>query len=118
MKAILLLLALLVSTVPASAQSLDHVGPAPYLVLTVGSAVDLVTTLDATRTGRGQEANPFLSHGGTPGLVVGKVVATTALALMMHGLAGKGHPRAAKVVGYVTGLALAGVAARNARVGR
>lgn len=117
MKSLLLVLALLVS-VPASAQSLDHVGPAPYLVLTIGSGIDLATTLDATRTGRGQEANPFLSHGGTPGLVVGKVVATTALALMMKGLAGKGHPRAAKVIGYVTGIALAGIAAHNAQVGR
>lgn len=116
MSRLLLLVALLLSAVPASAQ--DRVGPAPYLVLTIGSGVDLVTTLDATLHGRGREANPVLSHGGTPGLVAGKVGATVALGLMMRGLAAKGHPRAARIVGYVTGLALAGVAAHNAQVGR
>jgi len=116
MKSVLVLVALLVS-VPASAQ--DRVGPAPYLVLTVGSGYDLATTLHALHTVPGAvEANPFLSHGGTPGLVAGKVAATAALGYVMNRMGVSGHPRAAKVLGYVAGIAMAGIGARNARVGR
>jgi hypothetical protein len=114
MKALLVLLALLVS-VPASAQALS---PAPYLVLTVGSAVDLGTTLQALHSGRGQEGNPFLSHGGDAGLIAGKVVSTAALLFVMRQIGLKGHPRIAAVIGYAGGAALAGLGARNAQVGR
>ena len=116
MTARFLLLALLVSAVPASAQ--DRVGPAPYLVLTVGSGIDLATTLDAIHTGRGTEANPFLSHGGDAGLIAVKSVSTAAVAVLMNSLAKRGHPRAAQVLGYVAGGALTVIAARNFQVGR
>lgn len=118
MKPLLLVLALLVSAVPASAQSLDHVGPAPYVVLTLGSSVDLATTLEAIHSGRGQEGNPFLSHGGDAGLVTVKVVSTAAVAVLMNSLAKRGHPRAAAILGYVVGGTLTLVAAHNAKVGR
>jgi len=115
MKALLLTLALFVCAVPASAQSLS---PAPYLVLTVGSAVDLTTTLQALHSGRGQEGNPLLSHGGDAGLIAGKVASTAALLFVMRQIGLKGHPRIAAVIGYAGGAALAGLGARNAQVGR
>lgn len=117
MKALLLVLALLVS-VSSSAQSLNPVGPAPYVVLTLGSSVDLATTLEAIHSGRGKEGNPFLSHGGDAGLISVKVVSTAAVAVLMQSLAKRGHPRVAQVLGYAMGGVLTVVAARNARVGR
>ena len=112
----LTVLALLLAAVPASAQS--RVGPAPYLVLTLSASVDLATTLDVLHSGRGQEGNPFLSHGGDAGLISVKVVSTAAVAVLMNSLAKRGHPRAATILGYVVGGTLTLVAARNARVGR
>jgi len=115
MKAVLLLRALFVS-VPASAQSL---GPAPYLVLTVGSSLDLATTLHALHTVPGAvEGNPLLNHGGDAGLIAGKVASTAALLFVMRQTALKGHPKLASVIGYVGGAVLTGVAMRNAQVGR
>jgi len=112
---LLLVVALLVAAVPASAQSL---GPAPYLVMTIGSSVDLATSLEAVGSGRAKEGNPFLAVGGTPGLIGGKLAATAGLALIMKKLAAEGHPRWAAVLGYSAGIALASLGARNARVGR
>lgn len=107
------LVALLLSASPASAKS---VGPAPYLALTIGSALDLGTTLHALHTVPGAvEANPFLSHGGTTGLVIGKVISTAALGLVMNRVGLRGHPRVAQVIGYVSGMALGSLGARNAR---
>jgi len=114
----LVVLALLLAAVPASAQDRPRLGPAPYLVMVLGSTVDLSTTLVALHTGAGQEGNPFLAHTGTPGLVGGKVAATAGLAYLMRHLAKHGHPRVATVLGYTAGIALAGVGARNAQVGR
>lgn len=112
----LILVALVCVATPVQAQS---VGGAPYLTLTIGSAIDLTTTLHALHTVPGAvEANPFLSHGGTTGLVIGKVVSTAALALLMQQIGLRGHPRVARSIGYVAGVALGGLGARNARVGR
>lgn len=111
------LLTFLCVAVPASAQS--QVGLLPYVTLSVGSGIDLVTTLNALHSVPGAvEANPVLSHGGDPGLIVGKVVSTAALMVVMRQIGLKGHPRAAQILGYVSGAALAGLGARNARVGR
>lgn len=113
----LFVVAFLLVAVPVAAQG--PVGPAPYLVLTVGSGLDLASTLQALHTVPGaQEGNPLLSHGGDAGLIAGKVASTAALALVMNRIAAKGHPRAAKVLGYVAGAALTGLAMRNAQVGR
>lgn len=114
-RSLILAALLLSSSGPASAQSFT---PAPYVVLTLGSSVDLATTLEAIHSGRGQEANPFLSHGGDVGLIAGKVAATAGLAFAMQRLGLAGHPKVAATIGYVAGIALAGLGARNARVGR
>jgi len=116
MKSLLIVLALLVSAIPASAQS---IGPSPYVVMTIGSSVDLATTLSALHSGAAvKEGNPFLAQTGTPGLIGGKVAATAGLAYLMKRLAKAGHPRAATVLGYTAGIALSGLAYRNAQVGR
>jgi hypothetical protein len=112
---VLLVAALLLSAIPASAQS---IGAAPYVALTLGSSIDLATTLSGIHSGRAQEGNPLLSHGGTPGLVGVKSASTLGLALAMRHFAKHGHPRAAKVIGYTVGIVLAGVGYRNAQVGR
>jgi len=69
-----LLLVLLAVALPAAAQT--PLGVAPALTLSVGSAIDLGTSLSSIHSGRGQEGNPFLAHVGTPGLVAWKVGAT------------------------------------------
>jgi hypothetical protein len=112
---VLLVLALLLSSVPASAQSL---GPAPYVVLTVASAADLATTLESLHSGRGREGNPLMQHGGEAGLVSLKVVGTAAIGGLMQQIARRGHPKAAQILGYVIGGTLTLVAARNTQVGR
>jgi len=115
MKPVLLVCALCLWAAPAMAQ--ERVGPTPYLVLTVGSGIDLATTLHALHTVPGaHEANPFLSHGGDAGLIAGKVASTAALLFVMRQIGLKGHPKAAQILGYVGGAALAGLGARNARV--
>ena len=114
MKAFLLVLALLVS-VPASAQS--RVGPAPYLVLTLSASVDLATTLDVLHSGRGQEGNPLLAHGGQAGLIAGKVAMTAVTAFAMRQFGLKGHPRIASALGYLSSVA-AVAAVHNLKVGR
>ncbi len=112
-KSFLIVLALLVSTIPASAQ-----GQAPYVAMTLGSSIDLATSLSAISSGLGKEGNPVLAHGGTTALVGGKVATTAGLAVIMRKLAKEGHPRIAAIVGYSAGFALASLGARNARVGR
>ena len=114
MKALWFALALFVA-VPASAQT--RVGIGPYAALVAGSSLDLATTLHALHTVPGaHEANPFLSHGGDAGLIAGKVASTAALLFVMRQIGLKGHPKAAQILGYVGGAALAGLGARNARV--
>jgi len=112
-----LALALLLAAVPASAQSRPTLGLAPYAAVLAGSALDLHTTLAALSSGLGQEGNPLLSHGGTPGLVAVKSASTVGMLLMVR-LVGKTHPKAARVLGYAVGAGLSGLALHNARVGR
>ncbi len=102
--------------VPAGAQS--TLGLAPALTLSVGSAIDLGTSLQSIHAGRGQEGNPFLASVGTPGLIAWKVGATAGLIVVCQRLAGAGHPRIGKALAYGVGIGLAGLGARNAQVGR
>jgi hypothetical protein len=60
----------------------------------------------------------MLSHGGDAGLVAVKSVSTAAVGVLMSSLAKRGHPRAAKVLGYVVGGSLTVLAAHNYGVGR
>lgn len=109
----LLALVIVLAAVPASAQ----VGPAPYVAVVAGSALDLHTTLSALRSGTGREGNPLLSHGGTPGLIGVKSASTVGMLLMVR-LIGRTHPRAAQALGYAVGGVLSGLAWQNAKVGR
>ncbi len=104
------LLTVVWGTASASAQT------APTTALIVGSALDLTTTLRALQQPNTREGNPLLAHGGTPGLVAGKVVCTAGMIWVMHRLAQSGHPTAAKVLGYSGGFALTSIAIRNARL--
>jgi hypothetical protein len=115
MTAKVLLAALLLSAVPASAQS--RVGPAPYLVVTLSASLDLATTLDVLHSGRGQEGNPVLAHGGQAGLIAGKLATTAATLFAMRQFGLKGHPRIAAAIGYLSGIG-AVAAVHNLTVGR
>lgn len=108
-------LLLLLFTVPASAQS---IGRAPYLALVAGNSADLVTTLHALHSGRGKEGNAVMVSAGIPGLIAMKVAGTVGIAWAMKKVGADGHPKVAKALGYVAGIALAGVSYHNARVGR
>lgn len=101
---------------PASAQ--ERIGRLPYAVLVAGQASDLITTLESLHSGRGREGNALWSSSGTAGFVAIKTSSALAMGFAMKQLASHGHPRAAKVLGYVSGFALVGVGVHNARVGR
>jgi hypothetical protein len=127
MARLLTLVALLLSAVPVSAQTpsaarpcpcLTTIGVTPYGVLLAGSGLDLGTTLKALQQPGTREGNPLLAHGGTPGLVAGKVATTAALVWVMYRLSHSGHPRAATVIGWTGGIALTSIAIRNTRVGQ
>lgn len=106
-----------VAETAAAPEKPTGIGVAPYAALVGGSAADLGSTLSAL--GRGaHEANPLLSHGGTPGLIAGKAVGTLALAWAMRALANHGHPTAAKAIGYGGGAAFGAAAAHNMTQGR
>lgn len=106
---------LLLMAVPASAQSL---GSAPYLALVAGNSADLVTTLHALHSGRGKEGNAVMAVAGTSGLIAMKTAGTVFIGFAMKKIGADGHPRVAKAIGYVAGIALAGVSYHNARIGR
>lgn len=108
-------LLLLLLAVPASAQS---IGRAPYLALAAGESADLATTLHALNSGRGREGNAVMASAGTPGLIAMKTAGALFLGWSMKKLGADGHPKVAKALGYVTGIALAGVSYHNARIGR
>ena len=104
----------LLRAAPVSAQAL-----VPSVALVSGSGADLITTLYVLHTTPGaREGNPFLSHGGDPGLIAGKVATATALVVALRTLTAHGHPRWAKVIGYGAGITLGGLAARNASLSR
>jgi hypothetical protein len=88
----------------------------PQTALVIGSALDAGSTIYALRTNpRAYEANPILAHGGTVGVLAGKVATTAALTWAISRLAPT-HPKVARWVGYGGGIALAGLAARNVAV--
>lgn len=86
--------------------------------IVVGSGFDLGTTLYDLHTLPGHEANPFLAHGGTVGLIAVKSGATALLVVAVNRLTHEGHPRLAQVIGWTSGVVFSGVAIRNLRVGR
>lgn len=94
------------------------IGRLPFAVLVAGQASDLITTLESLHSGRGREGNVLWASSSTAGFVAIKTSSALAMGFAMHQLASHGHPRAAKVLGYVSGFALLGVGVHNARVGR
>jgi len=115
-----LLIALLVVvwiSVARQCSAQERLGPAPYTVFLVGAGADLTTTLLALQNPNLAEGNPLLA-GGTPGLVGIKVGGTAAIALGMRHLTTHGHPRVAKVLGYVFGIYWSGLAVNNQRLTR
>jgi hypothetical protein len=88
----------------------------PQTALVIGSALDAGSTIYALHTNpRAHEANPMLAHGGTVGVLAGKVATTAALTWAIQRMA-PSHPRVAKVIGYGGGAVLGGLAARNVAV--
>lgn len=94
------------------------IGPAPYLALIGGHVADAATTLHALKTVPGaQEANPLLGGFGPAGIAL-KGGSALLQALLMKKLTEKGHPTAAKALGYGIGGAMGALAARNSQVGK
>lgn len=99
-----------------SAPPRHGIGIAPYAALIGGNGADLATTLRALTSGAGHEANPLMSTSPV-GITAQKAAGTAGLALLMHELAQRGHPKIAKAIGYLDGGAMAGLALHNAHVG-
>lgn len=98
------------------AQDRPRVDWTAYSVMVAGNVADLVTTQRALSRG-GIEANPILGSRGST-ITVRKAGLVAGVALGMRWLETHGHPRAARILGYVDGGAMLGLALRNARVGR
>lgn len=93
------------------------IGPLPYLIMVAGNVADLWTTKAAFERGA-VEGNGIAS--GRPLLEIGlsKASFTVGIALAMRLLETHGHPRAARVLGYMDGSLTFGIAAHNAGVQR
>lgn len=88
-----------------------------YLAMVAGNGADLATTQQAFTRGA-HEDNGFTSTTRIGPLAVSKVSFTVGMALAMRLLDAHGHPRAARMLGFVDGGVTFGVAAHNAGVGR
>lgn len=94
------------------------IGLAPYLALAGGSLADGISTVQALKRPGTYEANPFLSAGGTAGMVAVKAASTAAVVWAMRRLAAQGHPTAAKIIGYGGGAGYGALAAHNMGQGK
>lgn len=104
---------------PAQAQSSPpkpSIGPAPYIVMIAGNVADLWTTKAAMDTGRAHEGNPAWVRQDIGTLTAVKIGGVIAIAVIMLMLETHGHPRAAKILGYMDGGLTVGVSAHNWRV--
>jgi len=88
---------------------------APYVALVAANVADLWTTQAAFTRGA-HEANPVMAPLTFPRMILAKSATTAGLMLVMHALATHGHPRFAKVIGYLDAGAIGAVAISNARV--
>ena len=116
MRPYLVLIALLVAA-PVSAQERPRIDWPSYAVMVSGNVADLVTTRAAFKRG-GIENNGFLSGQPMKTLIVSKASFVLGLAVLMRHLERTGHPRAAKLIGYIDGGVTWGVAARNTTIMR
>lgn len=102
---------------PAQVRQKDEgIGPFPYLVSAGGDVADLVTTLQAVNSGRGQEANPLF--GRSPGRIAATKAASTIGTLFLLKLLEKNHPTAAKWLGYGNGIGKGLIAVHSSQVGK
>jgi len=106
--------ALLLSAVVAPAQETTP-SRAHYVWMIAGNAADLWTTRQAFQRGA-VEGNGIVTGRPFGVLTASKVSFVTGLTLAMRLLETHGHPRAAKVLGYVDGTIAFGVTAHNGTV--
>lgn len=101
--------------VSVSAQTFDV---KPYAVMLAGNMADLWTTKVALDTGRAHEGNPALNHQGMGRITAVKVGGVSFFIFAMRVLETHGHPKAARLMGYIDGGAMFGVVAHNLAVVR
>ncbi len=87
----------------------------PASVLIAAQASDLITTYNATHSGRGHESNPVM--GGTGRQIALKAVSTSATLLLANKLQ-QHHPKVASGMVYVLAGSVGAIAIHNSRVGR
>ena len=116
MRPYLVLIALLVAA-PVSAQERPRIDWPSYAVMVSGNVMDLWTTHRAFQRGA-VEGNGFVSGQSIKTLIATKASFVFGLTVLMRHLEQTGHPRAAKVLGYIDGGVTWGVAAHNTRVMR
>lgn len=88
-----------------------------YSVMVAGNAADLWTTRQAFQRGA-HEGNGITSTTRIGWLAVSKASAVLAVGMTMRLLERRGHPRIARVVGYLDGGATFAAAIHNHRVAR
>ncbi len=93
---------------------------APYVVLVSGNVADIVTTSQCFNRGRCSEGNggPLEGTRNIVPLTLTKGIFVGCLGYLMHSLETHGHPRIAKVIGYVDGGVTFAAAMHNTRVAR
>ena len=115
--------ALLMAMQPQAAEtrtatpSKPGIGPWPYLAMAGGNGLDLGSTLSGLNRPGTREANPVFG-GSKAAIVAGKAGGSVLIAAIMRALAKKGHPKAAKMLGYLDGGAMGAVGLHNLRQGR
>ena len=105
------------SAPPIAARPPDEsIGPLPYAAMIGGHGVDTASTFDGWRRGL-REANPVIGNSPTR-LLAAKGAGALVTALAMRMLDKRGHDKAAKWIGYGTGIGMGALGARNFATGR
>lgn len=116
---VLVALVLAGSAVPVSAEGrFSAIDWSAYSVMVAGNVADLWTTQSALASGRAHEGNPALQRQGIGTITVAKVCGVVAIGVAMRTLAQHGHPKVARVLGFVDGGVTFTAAMHNQQVGR
>lgn len=104
---------------PQVAKPDDHplLTAASYVALVSGNIADLWTTKDGLNRGA-VEWNPLFANMSFTGIAATKAILVSGMAVTMHLMATHGHPKAARVVGFLNGGIAWGAALHNIRVAR
>ena len=118
----MIIVALVLIALPAAAQEKKPVFAdlAPYVAVVAGNAADVLSTNAAFQRGA-VEVNPitgFVGSSNIAPILIEKVAVTVTIIAAMRYYASHGHPKAAKVIGYLDGAGMLAVSAHNARVNR